>query len=269
MPSKLIQFEYPLDRDGAVWSWDETRMAFILYCMLEPREITPANPDIQLLAKALHRKPGAVSKKLWNIQAHDTNRVQAGKTGLNHTNKFDKLIWEEYHEKGNALIDEATELLSETTKHVALASGTTVEYESMAIPEGKEKESTVSVRVNQQYFRNTLLTNYQHRCCLTGLAIESLLVASHIKPWRDSDPKTERLLASNGLLLNAFHDKAFDKGLITFDDSLRLVVSRKVKHDPVNDAWLFAFRGKQIERLLVMPPAREFLEFHRDVVFKG
>ena len=269
MPTNPISLDYPLDRDGATWSWDETRMAFMLYLMLEPRQIAPTNPDIQQLAKALHRKPGAVSKKLWNIQAHDSNRVLAGKAGLSHTNKFDKLIWDEYLTKGEAFVDESMDLLTKTTQGVEISPGERVEYEVLAIPEGLERESTVPTRVNQQYFRNTLLTNYQHRCCLTGLAIEPLLVASHIKPWSASDPRTERLLASNGLLLNAFHDKAFDQGLITFDDDLRLIVSRRVKHGPVSDAWLFAFRGQRIERPLVMPPAREFLEYHRDVVFKG
>ena len=42
-----------------------------------------------------------------------------------------------------------------------------------------------------------------------------LLIASHIKPWRDSNDE-ERLDACNGLLLAAHVDKAFDRYLLSF-----------------------------------------------------
>ena len=63
-------------------------------------------------------------------------------------------------------------------------------------------------RVNQRFFRDLILDNYQSQCCLTGIAVPDLLIASHIVPWAD-DPKN-RLNPCNGLCLNALHDKAFD-----------------------------------------------------------
>ncbi|HIZ46814.1 MAG TPA: hypothetical protein IAA19_07345 [Candidatus Olsenella pullistercoris] len=50
----------------------------------------------------------------------------------------------------------------------------------------------------------------------------------------------ERLMSSNGLLLNALHDRA----LITLDDRYRIVVSSRVSHTPTNDRWLYAFDGR-------------------------
>ena len=47
---------------------------------------------------------------------------------------------------------------------------------------------------------------------------EAVLIASHIKPWKDSD-ENERLDIDNGLLLCPNHDKAFDRGYISFDDN--------------------------------------------------
>lgn len=41
------------------------------------------------------------------------------------------------------------------------------------------------------------------------------MIASHIKPWRDSS-NFERLDGNNGLLLAPHIDKLFDKGWITF-----------------------------------------------------
>ena len=112
-------------------------------------------------------------------------------------------------------------------------------------PEGGEREATTIQRINQPYFRNSLLLNYQCTCCITGMQIPSMLIASHIKPWKASTP-TEKTAASNGLLLNAFHDRAFDQGLISIDDSYRIMVNHdKVRHSPINDQWLYAFKTRE------------------------
>jgi hypothetical protein len=53
-------------------------------------------------------------------------------------------------------------------------------------------------------------------CALTGIALPELLVASHVKPWRDATDK-ERLDPANGLLLAVHADKLFDRHLLSFD----------------------------------------------------
>lgn len=63
---------------------------------------------------------------------------------------------------------------------------------------GLERVEQVRTRVNQDYFRNVLLSNYGGTCCLTGIDIPTLLTASHIKPWAAATP-SERLMSSNGL----------------------------------------------------------------------
>ncbi len=55
--------------------------------------------------------------------------------------------------------------------------------------------------------------------------MRSLLVASHIIPW--SRNEEHRLDPLNGIALNSLHDKAFDAGLITFDENFRLEVISK------------------------------------------
>jgi len=42
----------------------------------------------------------------------------------------------------------------------------------------------------------------------------------------------------NGLCLNALHDRAFDKGLITVDDSFRVVVAQEIARMPVEKVSL-------------------------------
>ena len=135
---------------------------------------------------------------------------------------------------------------------------------------GLERVEQVRKRVNQDYFRGVLLANYGGACCLTGIDIPALLTASHIKPWSAATP-SERLMSSNGLLLNALHDRAFDRGLITLDDRYRVVVSSRVPHTPTSDQWLYAFDGRKI----ALPgkdkstwPSLDFIHYHNDCVFE-
>lgn len=53
--------------------------------------------------------------------------------------------------------------------------------------EGESKKAIINVRVNQGIFRNLLLERY-NKCCLCGVENPKLLIASHIKPWAESEP---------------------------------------------------------------------------------
>lgn len=97
------------------------------------------------------------------------------------------------------------------------------------LPEGLDNITETKQRMNQQFFREAVLSSYLQRCCITGMAVPALLVASHIKPWAVSDPKTERTNPCNGLCLNALHDKAFDRGLITVLPDYTVRVSKELK----------------------------------------
>ncbi|MCI1211570.1 MAG: HNH endonuclease [Bifidobacterium tibiigranuli] len=132
---------------------------------------------------------------------------------------------------------------------------------------GDERTVTTLQRVNQSYFRHSLLQNYRGSCCITGIKLRPLLLASHIKPWKASTP-VEKTAASNGLLLNAFHDRAFDRGFITLNDDYRIVVARDhIEHSEANDKWLYGFEGQRIDLPLINPPSREFLDYHHRHVF--
>lgn len=142
------------------------------------------------------------------------------------------------------------------------------------IIEGKDIEAAVTARLNQDHFRNLPIDLYDGRCCVTGLGVRQLLVASHIKPWRDADPLTERVNVENGLLLNSIHDAAFDKGLIALDDDYRIVMSRELEKKALSDEsealkLLWSTRGRRIRLPERHKPSRNFIEYHQDVVFLG
>jgi HNH endonuclease len=79
------------------------------------------------------------------------------------------------------------------------------------------RAALVQARVGQGKFRSdvTSLWGKGEVCALTGIDVPELLIASHVKPWRDSSDE-ERLDACNGLLLATHVDKVFDRYLLSF-----------------------------------------------------
>ena len=249
------------------WTREQTMMAFALYRILPSGKWDQHNLTIQKLADHIHRSPSAVVFKLGNLASLDENRMTKGLT--NHS-KLDQKIWDEYAERGDAPVFESAQLLASALNgaddHPDTHADSVVE-QIVAPRVGYDRPAVVTERINQQYFRNTLVHNYRDRCCITGIAIDPLLIASRIKPWKDSSP-TEKVAASNGLLLNAFHDKAFDQGLITLDNDFAIHVSPHVEHTEINDEWLYRYDGRRISLPVVCSPSREFLEFHREHIYQ-
>lgn len=99
-----------------------------------------------------------------------------------------------------------------------------------------------------------------------------LLVASHIKPWRNCSDD-DRLNARNGLCLSAIHDAAFDTGLITLDENLSVILSKCLRSyfpQPALEQNFVPFEGKSIrlpEKLA--EPDTEFLRYHRQEIFQS
>ncbi len=98
-----------------------------------------------------------------------------------------------------------------------------------------------------------------------------LLVASHIKPWRDFP--NERLDPRNGLCLSSLHDAAFDAGLMTLDSKFRVLLSQRLRSFLPQSALeqnFIPFEGRSIrlpEKL--SEPSQEFLYYHRKKIFMG
>lgn len=127
--------------------------------------------------------------------------------------------------------------------------------------EGKVKEALIKVRINQSVFRENLLHRYG-KCCICGINNPTLLIASHIKPWKDSEPN-EKLDVNNGFLLCANHDKLFDSGLISFDDSGKIMISNQVS---ISDRILLNISENM--KITLNEKNRKYLYFHRNTIFK-
>lgn len=121
-----------------------------------------------------------------------------------------------------------------------------------------DKITLIKSRIGQGEFRSSLLT-YWKKCAVTGYKTPSMLIASHIKPWRDSNNQ-ERLDTFNGLLLTPNLDKAFDTGFISFDTRGKILIS-DVFESP-NMLGIEANMNIRFENA-----HQRYLEYHRDVVF--
>jgi hypothetical protein len=88
------------------------------------------------------------------------------------------------------------------------------------VPDATERDALVKARIGQGKFRAGVVASWRkgETCALTGLAVPEMLIASHIKPWRESS-NAERLDPMNGLLLASHVDKLFDRYLLSFQES--------------------------------------------------
>jgi hypothetical protein len=99
-----------------------------------------------------------------------------------------------------------------------------------AIPDVTEREAVRKARVGQGRFRQLLLDLWGSRCAVTGVALPSVLMAGHIKPWRCST-NAEHLDPHNGLLVLPQYDKLFDRGFISFADDGGILISPALPRD--------------------------------------
>jgi putative restriction endonuclease len=250
------------------WSREETILAFNLYFQIPFGQIHHSQPQIIDLAKIIDRTPSAVAMKMSNLASYDPELQKRGVKGLKHSSKFEGLIWEEFNKDWEALAYEAKLNLEKLNKTLVK---TQLDDEIKPLPMGEAKVRLTKQRVGQNFFRAAVLNAHEWRCCITGVEVKELLIASHIKPWCVCDEKTERTNPRNGLCLNALHDKAFDQGFISIKKDFSIMVSGELKKasiDLITKKWIADFEGRKIFLPHRFIPEPHFIEYHNDVIFR-
>ncbi len=203
------------------WTRDELLVVFRFYCRTPFGQLYARRREVIELAERLGRTPGSVAMKARNFASLDPAQQARGIRGLSGVSAADRRIWEEFAANSEALAVAAEEA------YARFAPAQAAEQE-LQIPDGPtEVMRTVRARRVQGFFAAAVAASYENRCALTGLGVRELLSASHIIAWsvderRRADPR-------NGILLNALHARAFDRGLIAFDDDLRVLISPRLK----------------------------------------
>jgi putative restriction endonuclease len=129
--------------------------------------------------------------------------------------------------------------------------------------------SLVSRVVRDRVFRRVILRAYDERCAITGLKLingggRAEVEAAHIRPVDANGPD----IVSNGIALSGTAHWMFDRGLISLDDDMGILVSRQA-NDPDSIRSIIN-SGKQA----ILPqrdadrPHLQFVRWHREHCFK-
>jgi putative restriction endonuclease len=248
------------------WTKEQTIVALNLYCKIPFNRVSSNHPDIIRISKIINRSPNSVKMKIGNFGSFDIELKKRGIVGLANASKLDEIVWNEFNNNWENLAFESEVLISNFANE-PIEKTANINIDNL--PLGRERETIIRARVNQSFFRSTILSSYNLKCCITWLSIPDFLVASHIVPW--SKDEKIRLNPHNGLCINSIHDKAFDKGFITVTTDYKIKVSKYLneykKENAVTDFFL-----NYDHHSIILPdkflPSKDFLEYHHQNIFK-
>ena len=249
------------------WTRQQLLVAFDLYCRIPFGRISSRNPEIVHTAELIGRSPASLSMKMGNIASLDPAITSTGRAGLGNASRSDRAMWEEMNADWERFANEAQKALQDLQMVGQSDVNEVIPEIEDSRREGIDRPVETTARVGQSFFRTAVLSAYDQRCCITGLSIPRLLVASHIVPW-SHDP-ANRVNPRNGLLLSALHDRAFDAGLLTVNDDMTVKVSPSYSDDEFFSSAVAAYQGKPIRLPERFHPDREFLAYHRENIFVG
>ena len=138
--------------------------------------------------------------------------------------------------------------------------------ESISFSGPTERENVQRIRTAQKKYRDLVIDLWHGQCAVTGVDETSWLIASHIKPWRESSA-AERIDPRNSLLLSPNYDKLFDRGVISFSPENGKIIL------PAQASFRF---WKNMDRLgindektlsYVPEGTGKYLDYHRHRVF--
>jgi len=255
------------------WTRADTILALELYYLLPPATLNnKADPKIQALAAAIGSTAGSVKARLQNFKSLDPFYTATGRAGLPGYSAQDAEIAKEFMGQWSRLIATAADLKEKiglTDNYQPLPSRPKERIET-AEAIGADVYRSQKMRQGQSFFRAAVLAAYNNRCCITGMKLPALLRASHIKPWSAAD-SNEKLNPSNGLLLNALLDAAFDKGYFTVLPNYKITLAQEIldsKDEAIHAAFL-PYAKQEIHLPSRFPPDRIFLEYHNDCIFQN
>ena len=249
------------------WARDELLVTFSLYCRTPFGRLHRLNPDVLRLAHSLRRTPDAVAMKLCNFAGLDPAQQARNIRGLANASAADRAIFDEFNSDWEGLAYES-ELAVERIGMPSSQAPVDNADPSTGYVGVTEAERSVRVRTAQAFFRRTVMVSYSFTCAVCEITVPCLLQASHIIPW--SMDESRRADPRNGIALCALHDRMFDRGLMTFDEQLHVLLSGQLRTDDPCRMHIVAIN--EIEGAALHLPHRflpdtEALRFHRYHIF--
>jgi putative restriction endonuclease len=270
---ELPQKKTHVKRPKKDWTREELLVLLNVYDKIPFGQFDQDQRVIQSLADRMGRSSGSVAMKLGNLASLDPAIHARGRKGLPGASNLDREMWAEFNSHRSDLAPKSEDLFRKLfdagpDDEVELIKKSGIRVRRVLTPPNGSTESSAQrkIRRGQDYFRQVVLNAYDDCCCITGIQVPELLVASHIKPWRQCNDE-ERLSGRNGLCLSKLHDAAFDSFLITIDEMFHVVLSRRLQHYFPSEALEQAFVPYQKKPIRLpselMRPDPIFLEIHR------
>lgn len=117
----------------------------------------------------------------------------------------------------------------------------------------------------QSFFKDCLFNEFNHECCICQAKLPYMLIASHIKPFRDCGHVLEAMDQNNGLLLCRNHDFLFDQGYISFDQSGHILISPEI----IQETNIYHIpRNFQLKKKYLSAHRKAFLHYHETNYFR-
>lgn len=187
----------------------------------------------------------------------------------------------EYKDPAAPLV--STTLTALYTSNIVAHEDLRVDYKNMAlsmIPYRYEKTITSilprrgiprdrdETKALQAFYKDTLFHEFVHECPLCKINIPHMLIASHIKPFRDCAHIYEAIDHNNGLLLCRNHDYLFDQGYITFDEHGYIIISvALLNHQNLENSFSI-YKNYHLPAKYLTENRKLFLSYHREFIFK-
>lgn len=248
------------------WTVEQITIVLYEYCRNPFGQFSSTKKFVEELGKLIGRSPAAIVRKVGNLASFDPLMKARGVGGLGHTAKLDEAVWNKYYGHWDQLAYDA-EILIAKLRHKELEQSLDIDLSNL--PLGEERKQEVKRRINQGFFRDTVLSSYENRCCITGINNTKLLHACHIVGW--SEDNANRTNPQNGLCLNVLFHKAYDEHFLGISPDYEIFVSDEFlgeKLKDVDNSTKEYIRGYN-SRKLIMPkrfiPDRDLLAMHFDV----
>lgn len=242
------------------WTREETIVAFNVYCKIPFKSSSKTHPMIIKYAELLGRSPSALNMKVGNIGRLDPDLKEQGITGLIHGAKMEEEVWNEFYSNPELLAFESEKIIAQMSNQ-SIEDSTAIQTGDL--PQGIERTAIIKQRVNQSFFRSAVMNAYNFRCCISGVNAPQLVDACHIVDW--SEDINNRTNPKNGICLNSFFHKAYDKFLLAITPDRLIIVSEKL-FQSVTEKPFYNYLKEINGRKILLPdkfiPERDFLAVH-------
>ena len=242
------------------WTREDTMIAFNLYCKLPFRDSTRDSKLVEEYAEILKRTPGSLILKIGDLGRLDCELKKYSNTADTYGVKLDREIWNEF-------LHNPMQFVFDSEKLIARITGSSIKdvagVDDENLPKGCYRKDTLRRKIGFSFFRKVVLSSYNNTCCVSGVRNPLLVEACHITEWDDDENKIVN--PRNGLCLNYFMHKAYDRKLMSVSPDYKIHISERMKMSAMREdfrTYLTSIDNRHILLPDRFSPSREMLSIH-------